>query len=61
MRELTCRLYYKQGNAHCRAVNINFVSVFRRALRRGESVKYLIPDPVIEYIKANKLYVPAEK
>ncbi|KAK2572265.1 Nicotinamide/nicotinic acid mononucleotide adenylyltransferase 1 [Acropora cervicornis] len=33
----------------------------RRALRRGESVKYLIPDPVIEYIKANKLYVPAEK
>ncbi|XP_067036962.1 nicotinamide/nicotinic acid mononucleotide adenylyltransferase 1-like isoform X1 [Acropora muricata] len=33
----------------------------RRALRRGESVKYLIPDPVIEYIKANKLYVPTEK
>jgi len=30
----------------------------RRALRRDESVKYLIPDSVIEYIKANNLYLP---
>ncbi|CAH3185302.1 unnamed protein product [Porites evermanni] len=28
----------------------------RRSLRRGESVKYLIPDEVIDYIKANNLY-----
>ncbi|CAG01983.1 unnamed protein product, partial [Tetraodon nigroviridis] len=28
----------------------------RRALRRGMSVKYLIPDPVIEYIHQHKLY-----
>ena len=32
----------------------------RRALRRSESVKYLIPDPVIDYIKENKLYFPAK-
>ncbi|XP_061879633.1 nicotinamide/nicotinic acid mononucleotide adenylyltransferase 3-like [Entelurus aequoreus] len=28
----------------------------RRALRRGTSVKYLIPDSVIEYIQQNNLY-----
>lgn len=28
----------------------------RRALRRGESVKYLLPDPVIQYIEQHKLY-----
>lgn len=28
----------------------------RRALRRGQSVKYLIPDPVIEYIHQHNLY-----
>lgn len=28
----------------------------RRALRRGMSVKYLIPDSVIEYIHQHKLY-----
>lgn len=28
----------------------------RRALRRGLSVKYLIPDPVIEYIHQHNLY-----
>ncbi|CAE1265104.1 NMNAT [Acanthosepion pharaonis] len=28
----------------------------RRALSRGESVKYLLPDTVIDYIKANGLY-----
>ncbi|CAB1422856.1 unnamed protein product [Pleuronectes platessa] len=28
----------------------------RRALRRGQSVKYLIPDSVIEYIHQHKLY-----
>lgn len=33
---------------------------FRRAIRRGESVKYLVPDPVIEYIKRNKLYLPTK-
>lgn len=32
----------------------------RRAIRRGESVKYLVPDPVIKYIKRNKLYLPTE-
>lgn len=33
---------------------------FRRAIRRGESVKYLVPDPVIEYIKRNELYLPTK-
>ncbi|XP_035025435.2 uncharacterized protein LOC124851083 [Hippoglossus stenolepis] len=28
----------------------------RRALRRGQSVKYLIPDSVVEYIHQHKLY-----
>ena len=28
----------------------------RRSLRRGESVKYLIPDAVIDYIKEHNLY-----
>lgn len=28
----------------------------RRALHRGQSVKYLLPDPVIDYIKSNDLY-----
>ncbi|XP_700826.3 nicotinamide/nicotinic acid mononucleotide adenylyltransferase 3 isoform X1 [Danio rerio] len=28
----------------------------RRALRRGHSVKYLLPDSVIEYIREHKLY-----
>jgi len=28
----------------------------RRALRREESVKYFVPDSVIEYIKSNRLY-----
>lgn len=30
----------------------------RRALGRGESVRYLIQDPVLDYIEANKLYQP---
>jgi len=29
----------------------------RTAVRRGDSVKYLVPDPVIQYIKKNKLYL----
>ncbi|XP_072100893.1 nicotinamide/nicotinic acid mononucleotide adenylyltransferase 1 isoform X1 [Mobula birostris] len=28
----------------------------RRALRRGQSVRYVIPDPVIEYIQQHRLY-----
>lgn len=32
----------------------------RRSLRRGESIKYLIPDPVIEYIQEHKLYQEAD-
>jgi hypothetical protein len=34
---------------------------FRRALRRGESVKYLIQDVVIDYIKENHLYGVEDK
>ena len=34
---------------------------FRRALRRGESVKYLVQDSVIDYIKAHNLYGAADK
>jgi len=29
----------------------------RNAVSRGESIKYLIPDPVIQYIRNNKLYI----
>ncbi len=28
----------------------------RRALRRGQSVRYLLPDPVVRYIQENSLY-----
>lgn len=34
---------------------------FRRALRRGESVKYLIQDIVIDYIRDNHLYGVEDK
>lgn len=33
----------------------------RRALRRYESVKYLIADTVVEYIRNNTLYTPVDK
>ena len=33
-----------------------FPPVYRRALRRRESVKYLLQDSVIEYIRENELY-----
>ncbi|XP_006820172.1 nicotinamide/nicotinic acid mononucleotide adenylyltransferase 1-like [Saccoglossus kowalevskii] len=33
----------------------------RRALRRGNSVKYLVPDPVINYIKSHGLYQQEEE
>ena len=29
---------------------------YRRSIRRGESIKYLVSDDVITYIKANNLY-----
>ncbi|XP_071948510.1 nicotinamide/nicotinic acid mononucleotide adenylyltransferase 1-like isoform X1 [Antedon mediterranea] len=28
----------------------------RRALNRNESIRYLVPDPVVQYIKSNELY-----
>ncbi|TRY82507.1 hypothetical protein DNTS_013824 [Danionella cerebrum] len=28
----------------------------RRALRRGQSVRYLLPDPVVQYIQEHRLY-----
>ncbi|XP_077992659.1 nicotinamide/nicotinic acid mononucleotide adenylyltransferase 1-like isoform X2 [Glandiceps talaboti] len=33
----------------------------RRALKRGNSVKYLIPDPVINYIRSHKIYLQEEE
>ncbi|XP_060707952.1 nicotinamide/nicotinic acid mononucleotide adenylyltransferase 1 [Hemiscyllium ocellatum] len=33
----------------------------RRALRRGQSVKYVIPDSVIEYIQQHNLYNPCSE
>ena len=30
--------------------------IFRRSLKRGESVRYLIPDSVIDYIQKHNLY-----
>ena len=36
--------------------NNNCCYYFRRSIKRGESVKYLIPDPVIDYIKKHNLY-----
>lgn len=33
---------------------------YRRALKRNESIKYVVPDPVIDYIKQNGLYKAQE-
>ncbi|XP_068196514.1 nicotinamide/nicotinic acid mononucleotide adenylyltransferase 3 [Antennarius striatus] len=49
---------------HCRNIflvrewvwNETSATEIRRALRRGQSVKYLIPDSVIEYIQRHDLY-----
>jgi nicotinic acid mononucleotide adenylyltransferase len=30
--------------------------MIRRALADGESPRYLLPDPVLDYIRANNLY-----
>lgn len=38
-----------------------FLFCFRRALRRGESVKYLLQDVVIDYIRTNHLYGVEDK
>ena len=32
----------------------------RRSIRRGESVKYLLPDAVIDYIFEHRLYAQPE-
>jgi len=33
-----------------------FLLFFRAALSRNESIKYLIPDSVVDYIHENELY-----
>lgn len=40
---------------------MKFLFCFRRALRRGESVKYLLQDVVIDYIRTNHLYGVEDK
>jgi nicotinic acid mononucleotide adenylyltransferase len=37
-------------------LNSLFFFYFREAIKNGESIRYLVQDPVIEYIEANKLY-----
>lgn len=32
---------------------------FRLFVKRGMSIKYLLPNPVIDYIHAHGLYLPA--
>ncbi|ODM96475.1 Nicotinamide/nicotinic acid mononucleotide adenylyltransferase 1 [Orchesella cincta] len=32
----------------------------RRAIRRSESVRYILPDPVVEYINSEKLYLTSQ-
>jgi nicotinate-nucleotide adenylyltransferase len=32
-------------------------SRIRKLIKEGKSVKYLVPEPVLEYIKINKLYI----
>lgn len=34
---------------------------FRLFVKRGMSIKYLLPNPVIDYIHAHKLYLPKPK
>lgn len=36
-------------------------SILRRHIRRGLSVKYLIPDPALDYIYKNQLYKDTTK
>ncbi|XP_071827174.1 nicotinamide/nicotinic acid mononucleotide adenylyltransferase 1-like isoform X2 [Apostichopus japonicus] len=53
------QLYKHQSNIHIVNEWIhNEISStkIRRALRRNESVKYLLPDPVLRYIQSNGLY-----
>ena len=36
--------------------NLISSTAIRNAVKNGESIRYLVPDPVIEYISANNLY-----
>lgn len=52
-------LYKHRKNIHVvREWVINEISSthVRRSLRRGQSVRYLLPDPVVNYILENNLY-----
>ena len=44
------------GNILVGSLLLSLLMLFRRSLRRGESVKYLISDDVIAYIKQHNLY-----
>lgn len=34
-------------------VGTEVFAFYRRSLARGQSIKYLVPDPVVDYIKHN--------
>ena len=50
---------FMQDNIHIveeRVPNDISSTRIRKAIRRKESIRYFVPDPVIQYISENKLY-----
>ena len=46
------------------SVELRFISFFglcRRSLARGQSIRYMVPDSVVDYIKRNSTLYPVSK
>ena len=58
---LSLGIFFNESCKYDDCVKCFFIISFRRALRRGESVRFLIQDDVISYIKDNGLYSCPDK